>query len=161
VLPDHLHTIWTMPEGDADFAVRWALIKAASLERCVKASGFSQRRRRRERGIWQRRYWSTRSATKTISRGTSITFILIQSSTAMWHAWGLAVLVLSIEWCGLLLPRELGRRPHGSGKRLRRAFICGLDPEFVGWAERSEAHRLQQPTRGYEWASRCSAHPTS
>src|SRR5205085_8101517 len=28
VLPDHLHTIWTLPGGDADFAVRWRLIKS-------------------------------------------------------------------------------------------------------------------------------------
>jgi putative transposase len=27
VLPDHLHCIWTLPPGDADFAVRWRLIK--------------------------------------------------------------------------------------------------------------------------------------
>jgi hypothetical protein len=26
VLPDHLHAIWTLPEGDADFALRWRLI---------------------------------------------------------------------------------------------------------------------------------------
>jgi putative transposase len=29
VLPDHLHTIWTLAEGDADFATRWRLIKSA------------------------------------------------------------------------------------------------------------------------------------
>ena len=23
LLPDHLHTIWTLPEGDANFSVRW------------------------------------------------------------------------------------------------------------------------------------------
>ena len=28
VLPDHLHTVWTLPEGDADFAMRWQLIKS-------------------------------------------------------------------------------------------------------------------------------------
>lgn len=28
VLPDHLHAIWTLPEGEADFALRWRLIKA-------------------------------------------------------------------------------------------------------------------------------------
>ena len=28
VLTDHLHAIWSLPEGDADFAVRWRLIKA-------------------------------------------------------------------------------------------------------------------------------------
>ena len=27
ILPDHLHAIWTLPEGDADFALRWRLIK--------------------------------------------------------------------------------------------------------------------------------------
>ena len=29
VLPDHLHAIWTLPESDADFAMRWRLIKSA------------------------------------------------------------------------------------------------------------------------------------
>ena len=28
ILPDHLHAIWTMPEGDANFATRWRLIKS-------------------------------------------------------------------------------------------------------------------------------------
>jgi putative transposase len=27
VLPDHIHAIWTLPEGDADFSTRWRLIK--------------------------------------------------------------------------------------------------------------------------------------
>ena len=27
LLPDHLHAIWILPEGDADFATRWCLIK--------------------------------------------------------------------------------------------------------------------------------------
>src|SRR5215203_995977 len=28
LLPDHLHCVWTLPEGDADFSTRWAFIKA-------------------------------------------------------------------------------------------------------------------------------------
>src|SRR3990170_4954648 len=28
LLPDHLHCIWTLPEGDADYSKRWGLIKA-------------------------------------------------------------------------------------------------------------------------------------
>ena len=28
VLPDHLHAVWTMPEGDRDFSTRWRLIKS-------------------------------------------------------------------------------------------------------------------------------------
>jgi putative transposase len=30
VLPDHLHCIWTLPAGDADFATRWRLLKPGS-----------------------------------------------------------------------------------------------------------------------------------
>ena len=28
ILPDHIHALWTLPEGDADYSTRWALIKA-------------------------------------------------------------------------------------------------------------------------------------
>jgi putative transposase len=28
LLPDHLHTIWTLPDGDNNFPLRWRLIKA-------------------------------------------------------------------------------------------------------------------------------------
>src|SRR5262245_59774715 len=28
ILPDHLHAIWTLPPGDADFARRWSQIKS-------------------------------------------------------------------------------------------------------------------------------------
>lgn len=27
LLPDHLHCLWTLPPGDADYATRWGLIK--------------------------------------------------------------------------------------------------------------------------------------
>lgn len=58
VLPDHLHAIWTLPEGDDDFSVRWSLIKANFSRAVPRGEPVSQsRRRRRERGIWQRRYW--------------------------------------------------------------------------------------------------------
>src|SRR5947209_1660030 len=29
LLPDHLHTIWTLPPGDADYSTRWRQIKEA------------------------------------------------------------------------------------------------------------------------------------
>jgi putative transposase len=58
VLPGHLHTVWTMPESDADFATRWRLIKTA-FSRCVPAVEriSDSRAVKGERGIWQRRYW--------------------------------------------------------------------------------------------------------
>ena len=31
ILPDHLHALWTLPEGDADYSTRWALIKGRRL----------------------------------------------------------------------------------------------------------------------------------
>jgi len=58
VLPDHLHAIWTLPEGDSDFAVRWNLIKGSFTRFLPRAERVSASRlRKRERGIWQRRYW--------------------------------------------------------------------------------------------------------
>jgi len=29
ILPDHLHCIWRLPEGDADFSTRWQMVKTA------------------------------------------------------------------------------------------------------------------------------------
>jgi len=58
VLPDHLHCIWTLPTGDADFANRWSLIKAGFSRQLPTGEQRSRSRERRgERGIWQRRYW--------------------------------------------------------------------------------------------------------
>ncbi len=58
VLPEHLHCIIELPEGDQDFATRWLLIKAA-FSRHIPAGEYltKARRERQERGIWQRRYW--------------------------------------------------------------------------------------------------------
>ncbi|GLK91919.1 REP-associated tyrosine transposase [Pseudomonas turukhanskensis] len=58
VLPDHLHCVWQLPDGDYDFATRWALIKAAFSRQLPRAEPISlSRNLKRERGIWQRRYW--------------------------------------------------------------------------------------------------------
>lgn len=58
ILPDHLHCIWTLPEGDADYKTRWSLIKANFSRQFPNTERRSLSRiKRRERGIWQRRYW--------------------------------------------------------------------------------------------------------
>lgn len=58
VLPDHLHCLWRLPPGDDDNANRWAQIKAGVSRRLPAAERRSAARvARRERGIWQRRYW--------------------------------------------------------------------------------------------------------
>jgi putative transposase len=58
VLPDHLHAIWTMPEGNRDFATRWRLIKSTFSRNFAAGEPVSASRvAKGERGIWQRRYW--------------------------------------------------------------------------------------------------------
>lgn len=58
VLPEHMHCLWTLPEGDADFALRWKVIKRAFSKRLPATEArTSTHLARGERGIWQRRYW--------------------------------------------------------------------------------------------------------
>jgi putative transposase len=58
ILPDHLHAIWTLPDGDADFPLRWRLIKGAFSRGLPRGERISASRAGRgERGVWQRRYW--------------------------------------------------------------------------------------------------------
>jgi putative transposase len=70
LLPDHLHCIWTLPEGDADFSTRWRLIKShfsrninlspvgwveernPTIDACT-----ASRQKKKEKPIWQRRFW--------------------------------------------------------------------------------------------------------
>jgi putative transposase len=47
LLPEHLHCIWTLPEGDMDFSKRWGLIKAK----------FTKSMSRPTSPVWQNRFW--------------------------------------------------------------------------------------------------------
>jgi putative transposase len=58
VLPDHLHAILTLPSGDADFPLRWRLIKTWFSRHLPHGEHrHASRIDKGERGIWQRRYW--------------------------------------------------------------------------------------------------------
>lgn len=58
VLPEHMHAIWTLPDGDADYSGRWNAIKALFSRRLPRDESISlSRQSRGERGIWQRRFW--------------------------------------------------------------------------------------------------------
>ncbi|HWX37304.1 MAG TPA: transposase [Steroidobacteraceae bacterium] len=58
VLPDHMHCLWTLPEGDANFPSRWRAIKTAFTKSLPVGEPRSLvMTNRGERGIWQRRYW--------------------------------------------------------------------------------------------------------
>jgi len=62
LLPDHLHCLWQLPEGDEDFSTRMRLIKARFTHAFLagadsKESCRPARRLRGERDVWQPRFW--------------------------------------------------------------------------------------------------------
>ncbi len=62
LLPDHLHCLWTLPAGDADFSMRWGLIKRRVSLVCgedYKRTEWlsSSKKKHRESTLWQRRFW--------------------------------------------------------------------------------------------------------
>ena len=62
LMPDHLHTVWTLPPGDARYSNRLRRIKRLFTNAFLAGGGTegersASRRRRSERGVWQRRFW--------------------------------------------------------------------------------------------------------
>jgi putative transposase len=57
ILPDHLHTIWTLPLGDGDFSGRWRSIKSDFVRRLARADTALTGNRKGEALVWQRRFW--------------------------------------------------------------------------------------------------------
>ena len=60
ILPDHLHTIWRLPEGDADYSGRWSRIKRYFSIGVTRSRQDGVRKERREKAVWQRRFWEHR-----------------------------------------------------------------------------------------------------
>jgi putative transposase len=57
ILPDHIHALWALPDGDADFSTRWNLIKSGFSRGLEARPRSTSQVAKREKGIWQRRYW--------------------------------------------------------------------------------------------------------
>ncbi len=55
VLPNHLHVVLTLPDGDGDYSTRVRLLKTGFTRRLPTA--FKSNDRKGQRGIWQKRYW--------------------------------------------------------------------------------------------------------
>jgi putative transposase len=86
VLPDHLHAVWTMPEGDRDFATRWRLINRRSHATLLSANLFQPAAPRRgSAASGSGVIGSTRSGMRVILGVTSTTFISIRSSMDLLH----------------------------------------------------------------------------
>ncbi|SIR12630.1 MULTISPECIES: REP-associated tyrosine transposase [Acidiphilium] len=48
ILPDHMHCLWTLPEGDTDYAARWRALKTRFTKATTQNFAPSP---------WQNRYW--------------------------------------------------------------------------------------------------------
>jgi REP-associated tyrosine transposase len=57
VLPDHLHAIFTLPNGDVDFSGRWRRIRGHFSSYMVTAGYFTRRHPNGDYALWQRRFW--------------------------------------------------------------------------------------------------------
>jgi putative transposase len=56
VLPDHLHLLLTLPEGDSDFSRRVQGLKSQFTKACAKRHGL-RANARGEYSLWQKRFW--------------------------------------------------------------------------------------------------------
>ena len=125
ILPEHLHTVWTLPAGDADFSCRWRLIKTMfsrtfSQAESLSASGTSKG----ERGIWQRRYWEHRirdadDLARHVDyihhnpRKHGLVECVADWPWSSFHRY-VAAGVLPLDWAGAGL---VGLASHGMGER--------------------------------------------
>jgi putative transposase len=62
LLPNHLHCIWTLPESDSNYSVRWKEIKRLFAKQYLELIGPGGVRnashlKQGEAAIWQRRFW--------------------------------------------------------------------------------------------------------
>lgn len=57
ILPDHLHAIWHLPDGDADFGGRWRIIKSHFVQALTQDGVVIERNTSGEAICWQRRFW--------------------------------------------------------------------------------------------------------
>jgi REP element-mobilizing transposase RayT len=141
VLPDHLHAIWTLPEGDCDFAVRWQLIKAGFSRALPDGSGSRPVDcADANAGSGSAVIGSTPCATKAILPGIAITSTSTRSSTAMWRESGTGRFRPSTAWCGSGFTPRIGQAiprtsptPLASGDQVSLAVPILL----VGWVERT------------------------
>jgi putative transposase len=62
LLPDHLLALWSLPRNSSDYSLRWRRIKEEFTRGYLEEGGReapvgASRALRKERGVWQRRFW--------------------------------------------------------------------------------------------------------
>ncbi len=54
VLPDHIHSVWTLPDDDAAYSRRWRLVKTGFTKRVQDFPGLAGQV---SGAVWQKRFW--------------------------------------------------------------------------------------------------------
>ena len=112
VLPEHLHAVWTLPPGDADYPERWRSIKSRFTRLLVKSGANLKRHAKGEYDLWQQRYWE-----HTIRDEEDLTrHVDYIHFNPVKHGWVKRVR----DW------------PHSSFHRLVRQRVCSRDWAGVG-----------------------------
>ena len=60
VLPDHLHVIWQLPDGDCNYSQRWRFIKTRFTQELLHQKVPLVKNKRGEYNLWQKRFWEHR-----------------------------------------------------------------------------------------------------
>ncbi|MGN6280779.1 REP-associated tyrosine transposase [Frateuria sp.] len=125
VLPEHLHLLCTLPATDTDYATRIAHFKACFSRYLPDRSGRAWRRRR-ERGVWQRRYWEHTIRDERPPEPYRLHPLQPSETRACQPGQGLAV----VDFPSLRRPGDagagLGRCSRGRFKHaLRRVVLVG------------------------------------
>ena len=135
ILPDHLHAIWTLPEKDANFALRWRLIKAAFSRGLTRGERISASRAGKgERGIWQRRCREhTLRDESDFCPAPRLHPLQSGQARVCAAGAGLAVLVVPPLGAARRLSSKLGGRHRGGCPRVRRKVMgfAVLNPSYV------------------------------
>lgn len=65
ILPSTIHTLWTLPKSDTDVRARWHFLKSAfSRALPMPEDRAAVQKSRKEKGIWQSRFWEHRISSK-------------------------------------------------------------------------------------------------
>ncbi|HEX6708129.1 MAG TPA: transposase [Albitalea sp.] len=107
VLPEHLHTIWTLP--DSDYPTRWYAIKSRFTQAVREAGEPARRSAKGEFDLWQRRYWEhTLRDDDDVARHMDYIHFNPVKHGAGRACDGLAALVVSSVCRARHLPADLG-----------------------------------------------------
>ena len=125
LLPDHWHTVWSLPPGDDKYPLRWMRIEEQFTEAWLKGGGTElkqspSRIKHRQRGIWHRRYLGTHGYTmRTIWNVASTMCTGIRQSMGWFRVPGLGVVFISSIRRRRRVRHQLG--PHRSNRQLGRS----------------------------------------